>query len=155
MRKPRKNKRVLEPDNTYNSVAIAKLINYVMIGGKKTAAQKIVYGALDIVSKQTEKDPLEMFDLALKNVSPAVEVKSKRVGGANYQVPRDVRGERKLALAFRWLLDAARARKGKPMAEKLAEEIVLATKNEGNAIKKKLDTHRMAEANKAFAHFSW
>lgn len=155
MRKPRKNKRVLEPDNTYNSVAIAKLINYIMIGGKKTAAQKIVYGALDIVSKQTEKDPLEMFDLALKNVSPAVEVKSKRVGGANYQVPRDVRGERKLALAFRWLLDAARARKGKPMAEKLAEEIVLATKNEGNAIKKKLDTHRMAEANKAFAHFSW
>ena len=155
MRKPRKNKRVLEPDGTYNSMAIAKLINYVMIGGKKTTAQKIVYGALDIIGKQTEKDPLEMFDLALKNVSPAVEVKAKRVGGANYQVPRDVRGERKLALAFRWLLDAARARKGKPMAEKLAEEIVLATKNEGNAMKKKMDTHRMAEANKAFAHFSW
>ncbi|KKQ41471.1 MAG: 30S ribosomal protein S7 [Parcubacteria group bacterium GW2011_GWC1_38_17] len=126
-----------------------------MEGGKKTTAQKIVYGALDIVAKQTEKEPMEIFDLAIRNVSPAVEVKSKRVGGANYQVPRDVRGERKLALAFRWILDAARSKKGKPMAEKLAEEIILASKNEGNAMKKKMDTHRMAEANKAFAHFSW
>jgi len=114
-----------------------------MEGGKKTTAQKIVYGALDIVAKQTEKEPMEIFDLAIRNVSPAVEVKSKRVGGANYQVPRDVRGERKLALAFRWILDAARSKKGKPMAEKLAEEIILASKNEGNAMKKKMDTHRI------------
>lgn len=145
----------MQPDDQFNSVIIAKLINYVMKGGKKVAAQKIVYGALDSVAKQTEKDPMEIFDLAMKNVAPAIEVKSKRVGGANYQVPRDVRGERKLFLTFRWLLDAARAKKGKPMAEKLAEEIILASKNEGNAIKKKMDTHRMAEANKAFAHFSW
>ena len=155
VRRPRKNKRTIELDEKFNSVAITKLINYVMEGGKKTTAQKIVYGALDIVAKQTEKEPMEIFDLAIRNVSPAVEVKSKRVGGANYQVPRDVRGERKLALAFRWILDAARSKKGKPMAEKLAEEIILASKNEGNAMKKKMDTHRMAEANKAFAHFSW
>lgn len=155
MRKPRKNKRILSPDDKFNSTNITKLVNYVMEGGKKTIAQKIVYGALDSVAKQTEKDPMEIFDLAMKNVAPAIEVKSKRVGGANYQVPREVRGERKLFLTFKWLLDAARARKGKPMAEKLAEEIVLASKNEGNAIKKKMDTHRMAEANKAFAHFSW
>lgn len=126
-----------------------------MEDGKKTIAQKIVYSAFDIIAKETEKDPMEIFDLAMKNVSPAVEVKSRRIGGANYQVPRDVRGERKMALFFRWMLDAARSKKGKPMAEKLAEEIILASKNEGNAIKKKLDTHRMAEANKAFAHFSW
>lgn len=155
MRKPRKNKRTIEPDGKYNSVIITKLINYVMEDGKKTIAQKIVYSAMDVVAKETEKDAMEIFDLAMKNVSPAVEVKSKRIGGANYQVPRDVRGERKLALAFRWMLDAARSKKGKPMAAKLAEEIILASKNEGNAIKKKMDTHRMAEANKAFAHFSW
>lgn len=155
MRKPRKNKREIEPDNQFNSVILAKLVNYVMEGGKKTIAQTIVYKAMGIIAKETEKDPMEIFDLAMKNVSPAVEVKSKRVGGANYQVPRDVRGERKMALAFRWILDAARSRKGKPMAEKLAEEIMLASKNEGTAIKKKMDVHRMAEANKAFAHFSW
>ncbi len=155
MRKPRKNKRIQEPDGKYNSLLITKLINYVMEDGKKTAAQKIVYGAFDLIAKETEKDPMEIFDLAMKNVSPAVEVKSRRIGGANYQVPRDVRGERKMSLAFRWMLDAAGAKKGKPMAKKLAEELILASKNEGNAIKKKMDTHRMAEANKAFAHFSW
>ncbi len=124
MRKPRKNKRTLSPDDKFNSTNITKLVNYVMEGGKKTIAQKIVYVALDSVAKQTEKDPMEIFDLAMKNVAPAIEVKSKRVGGANYQVPREVRGERKLFLTFKWILDAARAKKGKPMAEKLAEEFL-------------------------------
>lgn len=126
-----------------------------MRGGKKSVAQKVVYGAFNIIKEKTKSDPMELFDKALKNVTPALEVKSRRVGGANYQVPQPVRQERKIQLAFRWIIAAAQAKKGKPMAEKLAEEFMLAANNEGSAIKKKMDTHRMAEANRAFAHFSW
>lgn len=143
------------PDPLYNDAAVAKMINHIMKEGKKTTAQKIVWQALDEINKQTKKEALEIFDLAIKNASPLLEVKSRRIGGATYQVPREVRGERRLALAMRWIINAARAKKGKPMALKLADELVLASKNEGSAIKKRNDTHRMAEANKAFAHFAW
>lgn len=155
MRKKGNYKREIEPDYVYANPVLAKFINSVMKDGKKTVAEKIVYTALEKVKEQTKGDPVEMFETALRNVTPLVELKSRRIGGANYQVPREVRGERRMALAFRWLIGAARSKKGKPMADKLAEEIVLATKNEGAAIKKKQDVHRMAEANKAFAHFSW
>jgi len=154
MRRKRQFKREILPDPKYQNVVAAKFINRLMTGGKKSVARGVFYDAFDIIAKQ-QKDPLQIFDEAIKNVSPAVEVKSKRIGGANYQVPREVRGERRLSLAIRWLIGAAQSKKGKPMAEKLAEELLLASKNEGNAIKKKLDTHRMAEANKAFAHFAW
>ena len=147
-------KRKIQPDPKFKNVTVAKLINYVMEGGKKSTAQAIVYGAFDLIHKKTEQDPLAIFDLAVRNLSPLLEVKSKRVGGANYQIPIPVRGERKLALAFRWLLLAARSKKGKPMAEKLSAEITLASKNEGDAFKKKMDVQRMAEANRAFAHFA-
>ena len=123
--------------------------------GKKTIARKIVYSAFDIIKEKTKKDPIELFEEALKNASPLLEVKSKRVGGATYQVPIEVKGERKLTLAFRWIIGAARGKKGKPMAEKLASELMDAANNTGIAIKKKSDTHRMAEANRAFAHFAW
>src|SRR3989344_1733342 len=162
MRRKREVKRNILPDTRYNNVQVAKFINYLMRQGRKTAAQKILYGAFDIIEKenlpagrQGKLNPLEIFDRALRNVSPVIEVKSKRVGGANYQVPQEVRGERKTALTFRWIIGAANAKKGKPMRAKLAEELLLASNNEGNAIKKKLDMHRMAEANRAFAHFSW
>jgi len=147
-------KHKIAPDGTYNDVVVAGFINKVMKGGKKTIAQKIVYGAFAIIKEKTQKEPLEIFKLAIENASPLLEVKPKRIGGATYQVPMEVRGERKLALATKWILDAARGKKGKPMAEKLSEELILASKNEGNAMKKKADTHRMAEANKAFAHFA-
>lgn len=155
MRRKQKYKKEIEPDLEYNSPVVAKFINVVMKDGKKTIAEKVVYGALKIIKEETQKEPMEIFDAAIRNVSPLVELKSKRVGGANYQVPREVRGPRKLALAFRWIITASNARKGKPMAKKLADELILAAKNEGSAMKKKADTHRMAEANKAFAHFSW
>jgi small subunit ribosomal protein S7 len=148
-------RRIILPDAKYGSVAIAKFTNYLMFGGKKTTAQGIVYDAFDRIRSETQQDPLEVFATAVKNVAPAMEVKSKRVGGANYQVPFPVRGDRRQALAFRWLLGAARSRKGKPMAEKLAEELVSAAKNEGIAVKKRMDVQRMAEANRAFAHFAW
>ena len=148
-------KRVLNPDTTYNSVMVSKLINHIMKRGKKTIAQKIVYRAFNIIKEKTKKEPLEVFELAIQNASPLLEIKPKRVGGATYQVPREVRGDRKIALAFRWIINAAQSKKGKPMHEKLAEELMLAAKNEGSAIKKKDDTHRMAEANRAFAHFAW
>jgi len=155
MRKKQKYNREIEADHLHNSPVVAKFINVIMQHGKKTVAERIVYTAFDRVQEQTKQEPMTVFDAAMNNVTPLVELKSKRVGGANYQVPREVRGERRMALAFRWLIDAARAKKGKPMAEKLAEELMLAAKNEGAAVKKKQDTHRMAEANKAFAHFSW
>jgi small subunit ribosomal protein S7 len=148
-------KHPIEPDPVYNSQIIAKFINQVMRRGKKTAARKVVYGAFDIIKEKTKKDPMEVFEDAIKNASPLLEVKSKRVGGATYQVPVEVKGERKLALAFRWIIGAAKAKKGKGMAEKLAQEIQDAASNTGSAVKKKLDTHRMAEANRAFAHFAW
>ncbi len=154
MRRKRKFTREILPDPKYQNAVAAKFINRLMTGGKKSVAQRVFYDAFDILAKQ-QKDPLQVFDAAIKNVSPFLEVKSKRIGGANYQVPREVRGERRLSLAIRWMIGAARSKKGKPMAAKLAEEFLLAAKNEGTAIKKKLDTHRMAEANKAFAHFAW
>jgi small subunit ribosomal protein S7 len=147
-------KRAIEPDPKYQSVTIAKFINKIMERGKKTVARKIVYKAFDEVQAKTKQDPRDVFDLALKNVAPQVEVKSRRVGGANYQVPVEVRGDRRQALAMSWLIEAARSKKGRPMHQKLAEEFVLASKNEGDAIKKKQDVHRMAEANRAFAHFA-
>lgn len=142
------------PDPKFQNVIVAKFINRLMERGKKTTAQRVFYGAFDILSRQ-QKDPMQVFDEAMKNVTPMLEVKSKRVGGANYQVPREVRGERKLTLAIRWLVEASRAKKGKPIADRLAEEFLAAAKNEGSAVRKRVDMHRMAEANRAFAHFSW
>jgi len=154
MRGKKATKRDIKPDPKYGNLTIAKLTNYVMRDGKKTVAQKIVFGALDYIADKAKADPLDVFDRAFKNLQPSVEVKSKRVGGANYQIPTPVRGERRVALAFRWLIAAADGRKGKPMSQKLAEEIMAAANNEGDAIKKKMDVHRMAEANRAFAHFA-
>lgn len=140
----------------YNSTKVEKFVNYVMERGKKNAARKIVYGAFDALKEKTgNSNPLEVFDLALKNAGPTVEVRSRRVGGANYQVPREVRQERRLALAMRWILAAAKSKKGSPMYKRLADELVAASNGEGEAIKKKENTHKMAEANKAFAHFTW
>ncbi len=153
MRRPLKKRAPRVPDIEYKSEAIARFINTVMQDGKKDTARKVVYAALEIIKK--DADPLETFETAIRNVSPLMEVRSRRVGGANYQVPREVPQQRRVSLAYRWLINAARAKKGKPMAEKLANEILLAAKNEGEAIKKKEDMHRMADANKAFAHFAW
>ena len=156
MRRKIKNKKIINPDFIYNSQKLEKFINYIMWAGKKETARKIVYKAFDIIKEKTgNTNPLEVFDLAIKNAGPATEVRSKRIGGANYQVPKEVRAERKLALSMRWIRDAARNKKGSPMHIKLADELIAASKNEGIAIKKKEDTHRMAEANKAFAHFAW
>lgn len=154
MRGKRAPRRKIAPDPKFNSTNIGKFINYVMRRGKKTTAQSVVYGAFDIIAERTKQEPVAIFEKAVKNVSPILEVRSRRVGGANYQVPIEVRGDRKLALTFRWILLAARSRKGKPMAEKLAEELMAAAKGEGAAIKKREDVHRMAEANRAFAHFA-
>ncbi len=154
MRHPLQNKYPRRPDLVYNSEAISRFINTVMWDGKKDTARKLVYGALDLIKAQ-DMDPLETFETAIRNVAPLMEVRSRRVGGANYQVPREVPQQRRVALAYRWLINAARAQKGKPMAQRLASEILMAAKNEGSAIKKKDDMHRMADANKAFAHFAW
>lgn len=147
-------KRILPPDAKYGNVLITKLINYVMLDGKKTTAERIVYGAFDIIAEKTKENPMEVFDRAMKNITPSVEVKSRRVGGANYQIPIPVRGGRRHALAYRWMLAAARSKKGKPMAERLAGELMDAANNEGVAVKKRQDVQRMAEANRAFAHFA-
>jgi len=156
MRTPLKKKPARRVDLKFQSEAISRFINTVMWDGKKDIARGIVYDALDIIAKsEGNPDPLETFETAIRNVAPLMEVRSRRVGGANYQVPREVPQQRRISLAYRWLINAARAKKGKPMAEKLADEILLAVKNEGTAIKKKDDMHRMAEANKAFAHFAW
>ena len=154
MRRPIKNKHKIEGDLRHQDVSLAKFINYIMLNGKKTVAQKIVYGAFDIIKNRTDKEGIEIFKLALENVSPQVEVRSKRVGGSNLQIPVPVREIRKFLLASRWLIDGARKAKGKPMSERLAEELILASNKEGNAIKKREDVHKMAEANKAFAHFA-
>ncbi len=156
MRKKVKNRNYPQPDFVYDSVKISKFTNCIMERGKKNAAREIVYGALDLVKEKTKSEnPLEVFETALKNAGPTLEVRSRRIGGANYQVPREVRPERRQALAMRWIIDAARSKKGKPMHMKLAEELIAASNNEGEAIKKKENTHKMAEANKAFAHFAW
>ncbi len=156
MRRKKSIAREIAPDSRYNDVRLAKFINNVMKGGKKSIAQQIVYGALEIVKSKTKtENPLELFNKAMDNAAPVVEVKSRRVGGANYQVPYEVRGKRREALAVRWIIDAANSKKGKPMAEKLAQEFIDASNNQGEAIRKKENMHRMAEANKAFAHFAW
>ncbi len=154
MRGKRAVKRTVQADPQFNNQVIGKFINMIMERGKKTLAQRIVYTSFNIISERSKQDPLEIFDLAMKNVTPTVETKSRRVGGGNYQVPVPVTGDRKNALAFRWIIGACRAKKGKPMAEKLADELLLASKGEGDAVKKKQDVHRMAEANRAFAHFA-
>jgi small subunit ribosomal protein S7 len=155
MRKKLKNKKITKPDFLYNSTTVEKFINYVMKGGKKGVARKIVYDAMEDMKKKLKvEDPLEAFDLAIENASPKVEVVSKRVGGANYQVPRDVRPERRLSLAIRWILIAAKAKKGADMTTRLSGELIAASKGEGEAIKKKETIRKMAEANMAFAHFA-
>lgn len=156
MRRKIKSRKAVEPDFVYNSQKLEKFINYIMWNGKKETARKVMYAAFDVIKEKTgNPNPLEIFDLALRNAGPMTEVRSKRIGGANYQVPIEVRAERRLALAMRWIRDAARGGKGRPMHLKLADELIAASKNEGSAIKKKEDTHKMAEANKAFAHFAW
>jgi small subunit ribosomal protein S7 len=156
MRRPIKNKHEVVSDSVYNSVKLSRFINYVMVDGKKDVARKVVYGAFEKIKEITKNpNPLEVFDIALKNASPSVEVRSRRVGGANYQVPREVRAERRIILAMRWIVSAARDRKGISISQALAEELINAYNNEGSAVKKKEDTHKMAESNKAFAHFAW
>lgn len=154
MRKQRVYKKQYTPDSKYGRIDVGRFINYVMREGKKSIAEKIVYSAFQKIEKETKQDPLLVFEKAISNASPLLEVISRRVGGANYQVPREVRPERKFMLAVGWIINAARSRKGKPMAEKLAEELIAASNNEGAAIKKKQDMHKMAEANRAFAHFA-
>lgn len=155
MRRKKKVDRGIGPDRKYDSVLLSKFINNVMKEGKKTVAERVVYDTLKEIEAQTKKPPLEVFETAINNVSPSLEVKSRRIGGASYQVPREVRGDRRATLAFRWILHVARAQKGSPMYRRLSQELIAASKNEGSAIKKKNDTHRVAEANRAFAHFSW
>jgi len=155
LRRPVKNRIEIEPDLKYQSVLVSKLINKIMSRGKKALATHIVYRALEILEQKTKKPALEALDIAINNAGPNMELKSRRVGGANYQIPIEVKPERKTALAIRWMIEAARSAKGKPMEEKFSEEMLNAFNNTGGAVKKKLDTHRMAEANKAFAHFAW
>lgn len=156
MRRPVKKRNIPGADIKYGSDRLEKFINNVMLSGRKETARKVVYGALDIIKeKMSVENPVEVFDEAIRNASPAIEVRSRRVGGANYQVPREVRPERKQALAFRWIIDAARAKKGQSMDKCLADELMAAANNEGSAIKKRDDTRKMAESNKAFAHLAW
>ena len=155
MRKRRAVKRDFLPDPIYNSKVVTKLFNQIMTGGKKGTAQKILYEAFNIVEKQTGKPALEVYNAALENIKPALEVKSRRVGGSNYQVPVEVKDDRAQTLALRWLVNYARLRNGKGMAINLANEIIDASNGTGGAVKKREDTHRMAEANKAFAHYRW
>lgn len=155
MRRPYKSrKRQLQPDNKYQSVLITKFINYTMKNGKKGLAQKIVYEALDNAAKELKKDPVLLFETALENVSPILEIRSKRIGGATYQVPMEVRPERKVSLAFRWILTSARSIKGMPITKALKNELANAYNKTGQAMKKREDMHKAAEANKAFAHFA-
>ncbi|HHX51011.1 MAG TPA: 30S ribosomal protein S7 [Clostridia bacterium] len=148
-------KREVLPDPIYNSTVITKVINQLMLDGKKGISESICYGALDIIGEKTGKKPLEVFEQGLKNIMPVLEVKARRVGGANYQVPIEVRPDRRQTLAIRWLINYARQRGGKSMRDKLAAEILDAYNNTGGAVKKREDTHKMAEANKAFAHYRW
>ncbi len=143
------------PDPVFEDETVAKFINYILRKGKKTTARKIVYKSFDIIKKKTKQDPVEVFKKAIENVTPSLEVKPKRVGGATYQVPTEVTGKRGLALSLRWVIQGAKTKKGKSLADGLAQEIMDAAKNEGGAIRKKQNMHRMAEANRAFAHFAW
>ncbi|PIR47543.1 30S ribosomal protein S7 [Candidatus Uhrbacteria bacterium CG10_big_fil_rev_8_21_14_0_10_50_16] len=154
MRGKKAPKRIVNPDPKFGNMMVAKLINYVMLDGKKTIAQDVVYNAFALISEKSKVDPIDIFTQAMDNVMPNLEVKSKRVGGANYQIPMPVRGDRRISLAFRWILNASRSKKGSPMAERLASELMEAAEGTGAAVKKKEDVQRMAEANKAFAHFA-
>lgn len=156
MRRKRNIKREHAPDTVYGSIAMGRFINYLMMGGKKSVAERIMYDALDAIKTKTQakEKPLAVFERALESVSPALEVQTKRIGGANYQVPREVRPERRFFLACKWIIEAANGKKGKPMHQKLADELIAASKGEGDAIRKKHTMHRMAEANRAFAHFA-
>ena len=153
MRRRRPERRKILPDPVYKDLSISKFINYLMSGGKKGVAEKIFYNALDIIKQKTKSDGIKIFEKAIENASPMVEVKSRRIGGATYQVPIEVPRDRKFFLASHWIINSATGRSGKPMSERLASEFISASNNEGGAIKKKEDTHRMAEANKAFVHF--
>ena len=158
MRRKVNNRNIAGPDHLYNSDKVGKFINYIMLRGQKETARKIVYDAFELIKTKggaTTVDPMEIFDTALKNTGPLTEVCSRRVGGANYQIPREVRPERRSFLSMKWIIDSARSGKGAPMASRLADEIILASKNEGKAVKKREDTHKMAEANKAFSHYRW
>lgn len=155
MRKKRAEKRYIKPDPKFNDLVVAKFINIMMYDGKKSVTRNMIYKAFDIIEQRSSKPGLEVFKKAISNAQPLIEVRSRRVGGATYQVPMEVRPERRLALAFRWIRTYSRDRNEKSMAAKLASELIAASNNEGSAIKKKEDTHKMAEANKAFAHFKW
>ncbi len=157
MRRPIKRRPPVGKDERYDSVNVSRLVNYIMLRGQKETARKVVYAAFEEIknAKEGGGDPVEVFEAALRNAGPQMEVRSRRVGGANYQVPREVRPERRLALALRWIINAARGQKGTPMFKALAAELMLAAREEGSAVKKKEDTHKMAEANRAFAHFAW
>ena len=156
MRRKVNNRNIPIPDLVYGSTKVEKLINYVMEAGKKNTARKLVYGAFDIIKeKKKDLEPLEVFDLAVKNTGPLMEVRSRRVGGANYQVPCEVRADRRLYLAMYWIIGAAKGKKGRPMHQRLADELLAASNGEGDAVKKRENVHKMAEANKAFAHFAW
>lgn len=146
--------REIIPDSSFDSVVVAKFINSVMKGGKKATARRVVYGAFDIIKEKTSQAPIDVFDKALEEASPKVEVRPQRVGGATYQVPREVKDKRALSLAMRWIITSAQKKKGRNMAQKLAEEIIEASKSEGEAVKKKINVHKMAEANKAFAYLA-
>jgi len=154
-RRYRPPRRVVEPDVKYNSELVARFTNKLLRAGKKSVALRVVYDAFDIVEARTKKSPLDIFEQAVKNISPVLEVRPRRVGGATYQIPMEVRPERRMSLAFRWLLQSARQRPGKSMAEKLASELMDAASGQGASVKKRDDTHRMAEANRAFAHYRW
>ena len=154
-RKKRAPKRIFYPDPKYKSLVLAKFINFIMYDGKKASAEKIVYNALDKIKDKTKEDPIKTFDSAIINLRPNLEVRSRRVGGATYQVPVEVKTKRSQTLAMRWLLDASRKRKNKTMSDKLFSELMYASQNRGSAIKKREDTHKMAESNKAFAHYRW
>jgi small subunit ribosomal protein S7 len=155
MRRKRAEKRIRIPDQKYNDVLLGRFINNLMEEGKKRVAEKIMYDAFEIIAEKTKGDPMEVFNKAVTNVSPAIEVKSRRVGGSNYQIPMEIRPDRRTALAIKWLLTYSRSRNEKSMAQKLANELMAASVGEGSSVKKKEDVHRMAEANKAFAHFKW
>ena len=154
-RKKKAPKRIFYPDPKYGSVVLAKFINFIMYDGKKTTSEKIIYDALEKIKNKTKEDPIKIFDEAIGNIRPNLEVRSRRVGGATYQVPQEVKTKRSQTLALRWLLEASRKRKNKTMSDKLFNELMDASQNKGASIKKREDTHKMAESNKAFAHFRW
>ena len=155
MRQGQAPKRTIEPEVKYQSALVAKFVNYIMREGRKAVARKIVYGALENAEKKINKNALEILDQVIRNAGPELELRSRRIGGANYQIPYPVKPDRRVTLALRWLIEAAKSKKGKPMVDKLTQELIDAFNNTGLAVKKKTDTHRMADANKAFAHFAW